>query len=78
MAIPRTKLQGAYAHKPTAENSDMSDLKKITEDRKVERESSYGVDKRKLRALEDIADALEGIRRDLTSLVAGSAQMRSP
>jgi hypothetical protein len=46
----------------------MSDLRKITEERKVGRDSSYGVDKRKLRALEDIADALEGIRRDLTGL----------
>jgi hypothetical protein len=46
----------------------MSDLKKITEARKTERESSYGVDKRKLKALEDIADALEGIRQDLAGL----------
>jgi hypothetical protein len=43
----------------------MSDLRKITESRKAERESSYGVDKRKLKAIEDIADALEGIRQDL-------------
>ena len=42
----------------------MSDLRKITEGRKTERESSYGADKRKLKALEDIADALEGIRQD--------------
>jgi hypothetical protein len=48
----------------------MSDLRKITEGRKTERESSYGPDKRKLKALEDIADALEGIRQDLTELAA--------
>ena len=46
----------------------MSDLRKITEERKAERESSYGVEKRKLGTLEDIADALEGIRQDLTAL----------
>jgi hypothetical protein len=55
----------------------MSDLRKITDERKVERESSYGPDKRKLKALEDIADALEGIRRDLTSLAANFPQLRS-
>jgi hypothetical protein len=33
----------------------MSDLRKTTESHKLERESSYGVDKRKLKALEDIA-----------------------
>jgi hypothetical protein len=59
---------GTAAHKPTLEGPDMSDLRKITEERKAERESSYGVEKRKLRALEDIADALEGIRQDLTGL----------
>jgi hypothetical protein len=48
----------------------MSDLRKITEGRKAERESSYGPDKRKLKALEDIADALEGIRQDLAELAA--------
>jgi hypothetical protein len=52
----------------------MSDLKIITEGRKAERESSYGVEKRKLRALEDIADALEGIRQDLTGLAANFPQ----
>jgi hypothetical protein len=46
----------------------MSDLRKTTESRKLERESSYGVDKRNLKALEDIADALEGIRQDLSGL----------
>ena|ERR1700691_5221974 len=59
---------GTAAHKPTLEGPDMSDLRKITEERKAERESSYGVEKRKLRALEDIADALEGIRQELTGL----------
>ena len=44
------------AHKPFLEGPDMSDLRKITEERKVERESSYGVEKRKLGALEDIAN----------------------
>jgi hypothetical protein len=59
---------GTTAHKPTLEGPDMSDLRKITEERKAERESSYGVEKRKLKALEDIADALEGIRQELTGL----------
>ena len=63
---------GTAAHKPTLEPTlegpDMSDLRKITEERKAERESSYGVEKRKLRALEDIADALEGIRQELNGL----------
>jgi hypothetical protein len=52
----------------------MSDLRKITEGRKAERESSYGAEKRKLKALEDIADALEGIRQDLTGLAANLPQ----
>jgi hypothetical protein len=47
----------------------MSDISTITAERKKERESSYGTDKRKLKALEDIADALEGIRQELTNLV---------
>ena len=55
----------------------MSDLKKIAEERKTERESSYGAEKRKLKALEDIADALEGIRQDLTGLAANFLQARS-
>jgi hypothetical protein len=59
---------GTAAHKPFLEDPDMSDLRKITEERKVERESSYGIEKRKLGTLEDIADALEGIRQDLTAL----------
>ena len=67
----------AVAHKPTLEGPDMSDLTKITEGRKAERESSYGPDKRKLKALEDIADALEGIRQDLTGLAANFPQQRS-
>jgi hypothetical protein len=52
----------------------MSDLRKITEGRKMERESSYGAEKRKLKALEDIADALEGIRQDLTGLAVNLPQ----
>jgi hypothetical protein len=56
----------------------MSDLKQITEARKVERDSSYGVDKRKLKALEDIADALEGIRQDLAALAANVSQQGAP
>jgi hypothetical protein len=52
----------------------MSDLRKITEGRKTERESSYGAEKRKLKALEDIADALEGIRQDLTGLAVNLPQ----
>jgi hypothetical protein len=59
---------------PTLEGPDMSDLKKTTEARKSERESSYGVDKRKLKALEDIADALEGIRQDLSGLPEALAE----
>jgi hypothetical protein len=55
----------------------MSDMRKITEERKAERESSYGVEKRKLKALEDIADALEGIRQELTGLAANFPQQRS-
>jgi hypothetical protein len=47
----------------------MSDTATITAERKTARESSYGADKRKLKALEDIADALEGIRQELTTLV---------
>jgi hypothetical protein len=47
----------------------MSDTSTITAQRKKERDSSYGADKRKLKALEDIADALEGIRQELASLV---------
>ena len=46
----------------------MSDTSTITADRKKERDSSYGTDKRKLKALEDIADALEGIRQELARL----------
>jgi hypothetical protein len=61
-------ILGTAAHKPTLEGPHMSDLRKITDERKTERESSYGVEKRKLRALEDTADALEGIRQDLTGL----------
>jgi hypothetical protein len=52
----------------------MSDTTKITAGRKAERESSYGVDKRKLKALEDIADALESIGQELTKLVANLPQ----
>lgn len=42
----------------------------ITAERKKERESSYGMEKRRLKALEDIADALEGIRQELTGLAS--------
>ena len=52
----------------------MSDTPTITAERKKERDSSYGVDKRKLKALEDIADALEGIRQELASLVVNFPQ----
>jgi hypothetical protein len=52
----------------------MSDTSTITAERKKERDSSYGTDKRKLKALEDIADALEGIRQELASLAVNLPQ----
>jgi hypothetical protein len=55
---------GIAAHKPTLEGPDMSDLRKITEERKVERESSYGVEKRKLGALHRSAG---GFSRELSA-----------
>jgi hypothetical protein len=53
----------------TCRGTNMSDTSTITAERKKERDSSYGTDKRKLKALEDIADALEGIRQELAKLV---------
>jgi hypothetical protein len=47
----------------------MSDTATITADRKKDRESSYGTEKRRLKAMEDIADALEGIRQELATIV---------
>jgi septum formation inhibitor-activating ATPase MinD len=46
----------------------MSDMKKIIEARNPGRNAVNNPEKRQLKALEDIADALEGIRQDLTTL----------
>ena len=56
----------------------MSDMKKIIEARNPGRNAIGSHEKRQLKALEDIADALEGIRQDLTGLAANFPQPRSP
>jgi len=47
----------------------MSDIHRITEGRRERRENALS-EIRHLQALEDAADALEGIRQDLTELLA--------
>jgi hypothetical protein len=59
----------------TSEEWSMSDLKRIQEARTAERNDA-NEEERRLKALEDIADALEGIRQDLkliTDLLARPA-----
>ena len=46
----------------------MSDLRKIIESRKAQREAAPSPERRQILAIEDCADALEGIRIDLTLL----------
>ena len=46
----------------------MSEISKITEDRRIEREAVGRAESRQLLALEQIADALEGIRQDMSEL----------
>jgi len=48
----------------------MSDMKRIIDARKAERDATVQAEWRKVAAAEQTADALEGIRQDLTALVA--------
>lgn len=53
----------------------MSDFRKIMEFRNPYREAATGPEARKIRALEDSADALEGIRQDLAAISSQMGQL---
>jgi len=53
----------------------MSDIRKIAESRKVEREATQGPEWRQVGAQEASADALEGIRQDLTMLTQAMTEL---
>jgi hypothetical protein len=50
----------------------------IIADRKKERESSYGTEKRSVKAWEDIADAFEGIKQELASVIVDLPERSHP
>lgn len=54
---------------PPAQETDMSELRRIQEARAAERDDG-NEEERRLKALENIADALEGIRQDLTAIAS--------